>query len=447
MALATRCPHCKTTFRVAHDQLKLRSGMVRCGACSQVFNGVEHLLRPGEEQQASPASAPVSVPASTPAHARIEPAQSTVVQAPPSLAEPGMAPTASTRPGAATKPVSTPPVNAPDHSIHPSAVDYLAAGTGAQADAKGHTFEHAVDFDLSPAGFQSSAKPGSTASTAPAAAIPTATPQSIAGPVSAPVPFSAPATESAVEAAAIEPQGGISLTSMQPASEILPETRAAIPEAPPDATPEASPEPDSSAPADEPPAPQAAETDADDLALPAGEADEPSFVRRARRQQRRARLRKVMLGIGSLVLLIVFMLHGVYLFRSQLQTRFPELKPMLAQACQKIDCGVRLATQIDAISLESSELQTVTTNKNNLSLSMLLRNRSAQTQAWPHIELTLNDATEQALVRRVFVPREYLGAGQDSTKGFDPDSEQSIKLYFTLTQLKASGYRVLLFYP
>lgn len=154
-----------------------------------------------------------------------------------------------------------------------------------------------------------------------------------------------------------------------------------------------------------------------------------------------------MLGIGSLVLLIVFMLHGVYLFRSQLQTRFPELKPMLAQACQKIDCGVRLATQIDAISLESSELQTVTTNKNNLSLSMLLRNRSAQTQAWPHIELTLNDATEQALVRRVFVPREYLGAGQDSTKGFDPDSEQSIKLYFTLTQLKASGYRVLLFYP
>jgi len=48
MALATQCPHCQTTFRVAHDQLKLRAGLVRCGACKQIFNGIEHLLRPGE---------------------------------------------------------------------------------------------------------------------------------------------------------------------------------------------------------------------------------------------------------------------------------------------------------------------------------------------------------------------------------------------------------------
>lgn len=47
MALATQCPHCQTTFRVAHDQLKLRAGLVRCGACKQIFNGIEHLLRPG----------------------------------------------------------------------------------------------------------------------------------------------------------------------------------------------------------------------------------------------------------------------------------------------------------------------------------------------------------------------------------------------------------------
>jgi predicted Zn finger-like uncharacterized protein len=28
MALATRCPHCQTTFRVANDQLKLHAGLV-----------------------------------------------------------------------------------------------------------------------------------------------------------------------------------------------------------------------------------------------------------------------------------------------------------------------------------------------------------------------------------------------------------------------------------
>lgn len=44
MALATRCPHCHTTFRVAADQLKLRGGIVRCGACQQVFDGNAHLV-------------------------------------------------------------------------------------------------------------------------------------------------------------------------------------------------------------------------------------------------------------------------------------------------------------------------------------------------------------------------------------------------------------------
>ncbi|MFL6707825.1 MAG: zinc-ribbon domain-containing protein, partial [Massilia sp.] len=39
MALATICPHCHTTFRVASDQLKLRGGIVRCGACHEVFDG------------------------------------------------------------------------------------------------------------------------------------------------------------------------------------------------------------------------------------------------------------------------------------------------------------------------------------------------------------------------------------------------------------------------
>src|SRR5450830_1344205 len=46
MASATQCPFCQTTFRVANDQLKLRGGLVRCGACNEVFNGSEHLVDP-----------------------------------------------------------------------------------------------------------------------------------------------------------------------------------------------------------------------------------------------------------------------------------------------------------------------------------------------------------------------------------------------------------------
>ncbi len=40
MALATRCPNCHALFRVVADQLKLRGGLVRCGACEQVFDAI-----------------------------------------------------------------------------------------------------------------------------------------------------------------------------------------------------------------------------------------------------------------------------------------------------------------------------------------------------------------------------------------------------------------------
>jgi predicted Zn finger-like uncharacterized protein len=42
--LFTRCPGCKTIFRVTEPQLDLRGGQVRCGHCRTVFNGREELI-------------------------------------------------------------------------------------------------------------------------------------------------------------------------------------------------------------------------------------------------------------------------------------------------------------------------------------------------------------------------------------------------------------------
>ncbi len=59
MALTTRCPQCGTTFKVVPDQLRVRNGLVRCGACSTVFDGRACLL-PGADAKALP---PVAQPA------------------------------------------------------------------------------------------------------------------------------------------------------------------------------------------------------------------------------------------------------------------------------------------------------------------------------------------------------------------------------------------------
>jgi predicted Zn finger-like uncharacterized protein len=42
--LFTRCPGCKTVFRVTEAQLELRAGQVRCGHCRTVFNGRDELI-------------------------------------------------------------------------------------------------------------------------------------------------------------------------------------------------------------------------------------------------------------------------------------------------------------------------------------------------------------------------------------------------------------------
>ena len=41
--MLTRCPHCQTHFRVTAEQLKIRQGTVRCGACQEVFDALETL--------------------------------------------------------------------------------------------------------------------------------------------------------------------------------------------------------------------------------------------------------------------------------------------------------------------------------------------------------------------------------------------------------------------
>ena len=50
----TRCPGCRTIFRVTSQQLTMRGGQVRCGHCHTVFDGVAALLslapRPREER-------------------------------------------------------------------------------------------------------------------------------------------------------------------------------------------------------------------------------------------------------------------------------------------------------------------------------------------------------------------------------------------------------------
>ncbi|MCE3603188.1 DUF3426 domain-containing protein [Massilia sp. P8910] len=149
--------------------------------------------------------------------------------------------------------------------------------------------------------------------------------------------------------------------------------------------------------------------------------------------------------LGSILLAILLVGQGVTTFRNILVAKFPAIKPVLVSACATLGCKLELPAQIDSLSIETGELQSL--GANAFTLSTLLRNQSDLTQAWPNIELALTDGNDKTLLRRVVVPSEYLPKGTVPAKGFAARSEQAVKLTFEVKQIKASGYRIAIFYP
>lgn len=115
--------------------------------------------------------------------------------------------------------------------------------------------------------------------------------------------------------------------------------------------------------------------------------------------------------------------------------------------CEALACRIKLPAQIALISIESSELQTLAAGKDMFVLTTLLHNKSIAAQEWPNIELTLNDNDGKPLLRRVFKATDYINKPADIAQGIAPANERLVKLTFSLSQIKASGYRVYLFYP
>lgn len=80
------CPHCQTTFRITHAQLKAANGSVRCGSCLQVFNASEQVERHKEKETTTvvpeKAATPQQKEASTPVEPKHQPQKPVVQQKP-----------------------------------------------------------------------------------------------------------------------------------------------------------------------------------------------------------------------------------------------------------------------------------------------------------------------------------------------------------------------------
>jgi predicted Zn finger-like uncharacterized protein len=151
--------------------------------------------------------------------------------------------------------------------------------------------------------------------------------------------------------------------------------------------------------------------------------------------------------LGALLLLLVLLAQAAYYYRSAVIVLVPQVKPYAIALCATIGCELPLPRRIEMMSIEASDLQADTTNPNIMVLSATLKNRAIFDQQLPLLELTLTDAQDQAVVRRVLAPQDYIGKNANVAAGFAANSEIAIKVYIEGSQVKATGYRLYLFYP
>lgn len=433
----THCPNCQTCFKVTPEQLSLYNGKVRCGRCAFVFNAMNHLIEV-EDMSAQTLHMP-------PNAIRQEAPKPTAAQA---VAEPVMAPPAEVANTASQPAAMETPQPEPEPQVAPEAAqpevaqpafdpsqDFIPRDALAQSLSSGEPEAPQID-DLVIEDIQITA-PGEVAQRL--SEIGQSDEETSASPfdafidaISSELPAQDATPSEPVQAATAASGAG---------EEIVID---AAPEA--DGTIEVKP-------------PRYVEPELELDISPPEEIEEQQATRKSRvyrpivdvdslsegAEPVASRARPLWLA-GSLIAALLAAAQLAYVYRTPLAAKLPGSKPLLVKMCSLVGCEVPLPADENLISIEGSELIPDPAQPNLIKLSATLRNRAEFEQALPMMELTLTDNNDQTVVRKVFEPAQYLDPSHTG-QGIAPNSEVQARLALDVGQLKASGYRLFLFFP
>lgn len=464
MSLLTCCPSCGTQFRVVSDQLRISDGWVRCGRCQEVFDASQSLQEYHEPEPESLLSRPPAPSVSTGQAARQEPAAAApaaplssapVVASPSVPAAPTVAPRSAAAPTLVDEPdsfaaaVTSPrPVPRPTPEPEPASKPQLEQFAEPQQG-----YELSAPADDGPALEEPVASAPAPASQVTPEPEPVLQPEPVLDFELAPEPQpvaakSEPAPEAPLEPVLVPQQpepADVPVGTPRRADE--PTLDDVVPQAPADAGPaeEGAVEPGDAGGDEgggkEPPtgseeARRTTDTDLDET---------PSFVRQARRQERWRRP-WVRMVLGALLLLLPLLLLGQIAVheRNALAARAPALQPVLAALCQALGCQLAPPQDIAMVVISGSSFSEAGPDAGRYRLDVSLRNQSTSLVATPALELTLTDASDQPLARKVFLP-----ADLRAPQALGPRAEWNGSFPVQLNELPQPvvGYRVQLFYP
>jgi hypothetical protein len=157
-------------------------------------------------------------------------------------------------------------------------------------------------------------------------------------------------------------------------------------------------------------------------------------------------LSQALWAAAATLLTLAILAQGALVFRNEIALSSPQLRPALESLCAGLGCDLPLPRHAADIAIESSDIQPDASREAYFTLHATLRNRAEFQQTWPHVEITLTDARDKALVRRVLEPAQWLPADAPRD-AFPARGEAAIRVAFEAPGVAAAGYRVYAFYP
>ena len=425
----TRCPNCRTAFKVSDTQLAAHGGKVRCGKCAFIFNAKDCLEDgPAQAPVAAPQPAPVAAPAPVvvpgPAAA---PAPIVLAPRPAAVA----APVTPKAPVVPTVAASTPPAPKPAASTPvqvPPRIDLRAASTSAAPDAPESNldeFNAAIEAAYRDALNQIPAQADPARPPAPAAHIGPHTPVK-------PEARPAPTKPAAAEAAQEESVSEWLQHAYVPAVAALAAEAEALDHDPATA-------PEAVATVLVPPGQIAGQ----DKYQPIHTAEDEAYLTLP--VERSAW--RLLLWPLLLILVVAFLAQAGLRYRTSISTSFPWLRPPLVTLCGVLGCNMPLPRDASLLRSDFSELVFVPDHPSLIQLSASLRNLAPYDQALPSLELTLTNEREEVVAKKVFQPAQYLAANEKKRTAFALNDELHVFLQLDAGALHSSGYTLNWFYP
>lgn len=182
----------------------------------------------------------------------------------------------------------------------------------------------------------------------------------------------------------------------------------------------------------------------DDDETDAQESDpEVSFVVAARRKAFwRKPVVRMVLGLVFVVSLLGLALQIAVQERDRIAALDVRTRPWLAKLCEPLHCELAPVRQIADVVIDSSSFNKARGDSYQLALTM--KSTATIPLAMPAVELTLTDAQDQPVLRRVLLPTDMAAPVELPAKG---EWGTSVSVLVTTGGARVAGYRLLAFYP